>query len=200
MPGHADAEHEQIAEPEGQAGQKADLGDVDRGQAVIRIDPEADRAAGKDGGADIVADGVAGEARHRRDAVGHVVLADGSQREEIVKGQRAERADHAQRGQPDAMRRDLGQRGQDDAGIDALQGPHQVVTARTMMRRLAATPSRFQPILSLKPRPSVVSSRCIHPPGGAAIREGPVTRGDRRRSKAPYAKTHKAKTAPLCSP
>jgi hypothetical protein len=35
-----------------------------------------------------------------------------------------------------------------------------------MMRRLAAIPSRFQPIFSLKPRPSVVSSRCIHPPGG----------------------------------
>ena len=41
-------------------------------QAVVRIDPKPDRAAGEHRGADIVADGVAGEARQRRDPVGHV--------------------------------------------------------------------------------------------------------------------------------
>jgi len=29
MPGHADAQHEEVAEPKGKAGEKADLGDVD---------------------------------------------------------------------------------------------------------------------------------------------------------------------------
>ena len=126
MPGHAAAEHEQIAEPEGEAGEEADLCDVDRGQAVIGIDPEADRAAGKDGGADIVPDRVAGEARQRGDAIGDVGLADGSQREEIIEGQRAERAHHAQRGQRDAMRGDVGERRQDDPGVDPLEGAHQM--------------------------------------------------------------------------
>src|SRR3954451_3625559 len=44
-----------------------------------------------------------------------------------------------------------------------------VVIANAIMRKLAATPSRFQPIHFLKPRPSVVSSPYIHPPGGAAV-------------------------------
>ncbi len=89
---------------------------------MIRIDPEPDRAAGEHGGADIVADGVAGEARQRRGAVGHVRLADGSQREEIIEGQRAERADHAQRGERDVGGRDLRQGRQDHPGIDPLEG------------------------------------------------------------------------------
>src|SRR6266852_8022187 len=48
-----------------------------------------------------------------------------------------------------------------------------VVIAKAMMRRLATIPSRFQPIRFLKPRPSVVSSRCIRPPGEAATIESP---------------------------
>src|SRR6266700_3428580 len=48
-----------------------------------------------------------------------------------------------------------------------------VVIAKAMIRRLAAIPSRLQPIRSLKPRPSVVSSPCIRPPGGAATIESP---------------------------
>ena len=78
MQGHADAEDEGIAEPEGQAGQEADFGDVDRIQPVVRINPEADRAARENGGADIVANGIAGEAGQRRDAVRHVFLAERS--------------------------------------------------------------------------------------------------------------------------
>ncbi|MFK4710882.1 hypothetical protein ABIF56_001584 [Bradyrhizobium elkanii] len=49
-------------------------------------------------------------------------LADRAQREEVVEGQRAERPDHAERRERDPMRRDVGERGENDAGIDALQG------------------------------------------------------------------------------
>ena len=125
MPDHADAEHEQIAEPEGQAGDEADLGDVDRGQAVVGIDPEPDRAAGEHRGAEIVADHIGGEARQRGDAVRHVQLADRTQGKEIVERQSAERADHAQRGEADLARRLLGQRGEDDVVVDTLQGADQ---------------------------------------------------------------------------
>jgi hypothetical protein len=125
MPGEAEPEHQQIAEPEGQSGQKADLGDIDGVQPIVRIDPETDRAAGEHGGADVVADRIAGEARHRCDAVGHMVLADGPQCEEIIKCQRAKRADHAQRGEGDVVRRYIRQRRQNHAGIDALEGADQ---------------------------------------------------------------------------
>ena len=125
MPGHADAEHESVAEPERQAGDEADFRDVDGVEAVIRIDPETDRAAGENRGADIVADGVAGESRQRGDAIGHLRLADGSQREKIIKRQRAERADDAQRCERDPARRYFRHRSQDHAGIDALQRAHQ---------------------------------------------------------------------------
>ena len=84
---HADPEHDQIAEPERQAGEKADLGDVDRVQSPARIDPVAHRAAGKDAGADIVPDRVAGEGRKRIDAVGDLGMADRAHREQIVEGQ-----------------------------------------------------------------------------------------------------------------
>ncbi len=125
MPGHADTEHEGIAEPEGQAGKKADFGDIDGAEPVVRIDPETDRAAGKYRGADIVPDRIAGEARQGCDPVGHVLLADRPQRKEIIESQGTERADHAQRGEHDTMRGDIGQRGQDHAGIDALEGTDQ---------------------------------------------------------------------------
>src|SRR5882757_3861850 len=70
-----------------------------------------------------------------------------------------------------------------------------VVIAKAMMRRLAAIPSRFQPIRFLKPRPSVVSSPCIHPPGRAATSWKPIEAIDgKRRPNRPYAMTHKAKT------
>jgi hypothetical protein len=106
-------------------GEKADLGDVDRAQAVVGINPEADRAAGEYGRADIMSDGVAGEARQRRDTVGYVFLADGPQREEIIERQRTECADHAQRGEGDVAGPYLRQRSQDHAGIDALEGADQ---------------------------------------------------------------------------
>ena len=109
------------------------------GQPVIRIDPEADRAAGEHGGADVVADRVAGEARQRRDAVGHVLLADGSQREEIVECQRAERADHAQRGERDTAAGGISVNAIRITPVSTpLRVRTRVVIAKAMMRRLAA--------------------------------------------------------------
>ena len=122
-------------------------------QAVVRIDPETDRAAGKDGGADIVADGVAGEARQRGDAVGDVLLADGPQREEIIEGQRAERADHAQRGQRNPMRRDFRQRSQDDGGVDALQGVNQMGDRKNDDEETRSDPQPFPADLLLEATP-----------------------------------------------
>ncbi|MGY4420352.1 hypothetical protein ACVWY2_002777 [Bradyrhizobium sp. JR6.1] len=52
-------------------------------------------------------------------------LADRTQREEVIEGQRAERPDHAERRERDPVRRDVGQRGEDDTGVDALQGVDQ---------------------------------------------------------------------------
>ncbi len=160
MPDHADAEHEGVAEPEGEAGDEADLGDVDRREAPVRIDAEADGAAGEDRGADVVADGVAREARQCGDAIGHLRLADGAQREQVVERQRKERAQHAQRGCRDLALRFLRQRRQHDSGVDALQGAEQVhdrdghdQQAGGDAQPLPADPLREE-------RPSPLNSRC----------------------------------------
>ena len=122
MPGHADAEYEQVAEPERQPGDKTDLCDVDGVQPIVRIDPKPDRAAGKHRRADVVADGVAREGCERRDAIGDVILADRPHREEIIKSQGAERPDDAKRGQGDLGGRLFRQRDQDNTGVDAFKG------------------------------------------------------------------------------
>ena len=153
MPGHTAAEHEQIAEPEGEAREKADLCDIDRGQAVVGIDPEPDRAAGEDRGADIMTDGVAGEARHRGDAIGDVRLANGSQCEEIIEGQRAKRPHHAQRGQRDAMRGDLRQRGQDNSGVHPFQGANQRSDRKDNDEETRSDPQPFPADLLLEATP-----------------------------------------------
>ncbi len=153
MPCHAHTEHEQIAEPEGEAREKADFCDIDRGQAIVGIDPEPDRAAREDGGADVVADGVAGEARHCSDAIGDMRLANGSQREEIIEGQRAKRADHAQRGQRDPMRGNVGERSQDNPGVDPLQGLNQMGDRKTDDEETRSDPQPFPADLLLEATP-----------------------------------------------
>ncbi len=125
MDGHADRKHEDVTEPEGEAGQEADFRDVDGVQAVIGLDPKTNGATGEHRGADIVADRIGGEAGERRNAGGDMPLADRSQCKKVIKGQRAEGAEDAERRQPDAAAGDVGERGQDDAGIDALEGAHQ---------------------------------------------------------------------------
>ena len=97
----AEAEHGGVAEPEGQAGNEADLGDLDRVEPERRIDAIAHRAAGEDAGADIVADRIAGEAGERGGRIGNVVAPDRAQREQIVKGQREIAGGDEQRGQHD---------------------------------------------------------------------------------------------------
>ena len=85
--GDADAEHDRIAEPEREAGDKGDLGDVDQGQAPRPIDSESHHAAGEDRRAEIVSDRVAQKSGERRDPVRNVRLADRAQREEIIERQ-----------------------------------------------------------------------------------------------------------------
>ena len=85
---HADPEQGGVAEPEGEPGNKADLGDFDDAQAPGGVDAVAHGAAGEDARANIVSDRIAGEARERRDAIRHVGAADGAQREQIVEGER----------------------------------------------------------------------------------------------------------------
>ena len=104
MIGDAEPEHRGIAEPEGEAGEKADLGDVDRVQPPGRIDAVAHRAAGEDAGADIVADRIGGEGGERVDAVGNVGAADRAHREQVVEGQREIAGGDEQRRQRDLAR------------------------------------------------------------------------------------------------
>ena len=86
--GDAEAEHGDIAEPEGETGHEADLGHLDGVETVGRIDAVAHRAAGEHGGADIVADRIAGEAGQRGDAIGNLAAADRAQGEQVVECQR----------------------------------------------------------------------------------------------------------------
>ena len=97
--GDAQPEHGGIAEPERQAGDKADLGHLDGAEAPGRIDAVAHRAAGEDAGADIVADRIAGEAGKRRDPIGNVAAADRAQRKQVIERQREIAAGDEQRGE-----------------------------------------------------------------------------------------------------
>jgi len=102
--GNPESEHRGIAEPEGQAGKETDLGDIDRVQSPGGIDTVAHRAAGKDAGADIMSDRIAGEGGQRVDAVGNVAAADRANREPIIKCQREITGGNEQRSQHDLMR------------------------------------------------------------------------------------------------
>ena len=121
MTGDPKSEHRGIAEPECQAGQKADLGDVDRVQSPGGIDAIAHRAASEHAGADIMSDRIAGEGGERVDAVGNVGAADRANREQIVERQREIARRHEQRRQHNLVR--LGRLdGLDDlVGVDAPQ-------------------------------------------------------------------------------
>ena len=101
MIGDAQSQHRGIAEPERQAGQKADLGDVDRVQSPGGIDAIAHRAAGEDAGADIVPDRIAGEGGERVDAVGNIGAADRANREQVIECQGEIARGHEQRRQRD---------------------------------------------------------------------------------------------------
>ena len=121
MVGEAEAQHGDVAEPEGQAGDEADLGDLDGVEPPGRIDAIAHRAAGEDAGADVVADRIGGEAGERRDPVGHVLAADRAQREQVVERQREIAGGDEQRGDGDVAVFDRRHRGQHLADVDVVQ-------------------------------------------------------------------------------
>ncbi len=118
---NAQTQHGGVAEPEGQPGDEADLGDLDDGKAPAGIDAVAHRTAGKDAGADIVADGVAGESRQCGDAIWHLGTADRAQREQVVERQRQIAGGDEQSGKNE--RRPIGrfQRVDQRVGIDVAQ-------------------------------------------------------------------------------
>jgi hypothetical protein len=84
---NAEAQHRRIAEPKRQPSDKTQLGDIDRGQAMERIDAIAHGTARECAGADVVADRVAREAGERRHPVRDVGFADRPQGEQIVERQ-----------------------------------------------------------------------------------------------------------------
>ena len=121
MIGDTQPQYRGIAEPEGQAGQKADLGDIDRVQSPGGIDAISHRAAGKDAGADIVPDRIAGEGRKRVDAVGDIGAANRAHREQVIESQREVARSHKQRRQRDLARLGLLDGLDDFVDIDAAQ-------------------------------------------------------------------------------
>jgi hypothetical protein len=141
-----------------------------------------------------VSDGVAGEARQRGDTIGDLGLANGSEREEIIEGERAKRADHAQRGQPDAMRSDFRQSSQDYRGIDTLQGMDQRRDRKHNNEETRSDPEPFPADLLLEATPKRGQQ-----PMHSSSRQGgnknlSQATGDGRN--APCAKTHKPKSRP----
>src|ERR1700688_4505700 len=121
MKGDPEPEHRGVAEPERQAGQKADLGDVDRVQPPGGIDAIAHRTAREDAGADIVPDRIAGEGGKRVDAVGNVAAADRANREPVVEGQREIARGDEQRRQCDLAILGLLDRLDDLVDVDTAQ-------------------------------------------------------------------------------
>jgi hypothetical protein len=119
--GDTQPQHRGIAEPECQAGQKADFGDVDRIQSPRRIDPVAHRAPGEDTGADIVPDRITAEGRERVNAVGNIAAADRANREQVIESQGEVARRHEQPRQKDLARLGLLDGLDDFVGIDAPQ-------------------------------------------------------------------------------
>ena len=117
----AETEHGGVAEPEGQASDKADLRHLDGVEPVSRIDAVAHGATGEYGRADIVADRVAGEAGECGNAIGNFVSADRAQCEPVVECQREIAAGNKQRGAGNLVRARGLQRGEDLIDVDIAQ-------------------------------------------------------------------------------
>jgi len=108
-------------------------------QAVVRMIREADRAAGKTG-RDIVADGVAGEARQRGDAVGTCFLPMVPARKKNPRMSACRRADHASAAIRDGAGGISGQRNQDHARCRRPERGARGRHPKARMRRLAGNP------------------------------------------------------------
>ncbi len=104
MIGDAETKHRGVAKPEGEAGDKADLGDVDCIQSPRGIHAITHCAAGERAGADIVSDRIAGETGKRCDPVRHIATADRPQRKQIVERQREIAGGNKQHRQNDRLR------------------------------------------------------------------------------------------------
>ena len=119
--GNAQAEHRRVAEPEGQAGDKADLRHVDRGESPDRIDAVADRRTGEHARPDVVADRIAGEAGKRGDPIGHGIPPDRAQREQIIERQREIAGRNEQPGQEQVAQRRPSRRPHDLSHVDVVE-------------------------------------------------------------------------------
>src|SRR6185437_15965892 len=138
-------------------------------QLVIRIDAEADGTSGENGGADIVADRIAGEARQCRDPVWHMLLANRSQREKIIERQGTECADYAQRGEHDVVTRYFREGGQDHAGVDAVERADQRRDRKGNDKEACRDPNSFptDPLLETAPQRG---QHVLHLPSGRATK------------------------------
>ena len=93
----AEAEHRCVAQPEGQSGDEAELGDIGGGQPPAGIDAVAHGAPSEDACAHIVADRIAAEASERGRPIRHITSSYGAEREQVVERQREIAARHVQR-------------------------------------------------------------------------------------------------------
>ena len=146
-----------------------------------------------------MADRIGRETGQRRDAVGYLFLADSPQREEIIERQRTECADHAQRGEGDAAGRYFGQRNQDHAGVDALEGTDQSRDCEGNDKQARQDAEAFpaDPFREATPQRSQQSVHSSSRQGGYKLQAFSSDRGGRPPI-APPAMIHKAKT-PRCA-
>jgi len=98
---HPAAQYSKISEPERQPGEKTDLRNIDDAEPELRIYAVPDCPSRDRSGADIVADGVAREARQGGDAVRYLVRSDRAHRKEVVARQRCVGAGDIQHGPGD---------------------------------------------------------------------------------------------------
>src|SRR4029434_9792200 len=87
--GQSEAQSAQIAEPERQPGDEADLRHLDEAQSPWRIDPQTHRATAKQADTQAMSNRRGGEARESGNGVWHLAPADGTQGEVVIEGERA---------------------------------------------------------------------------------------------------------------
>ncbi len=80
----AEAERRDIAEPESESGQKADIGHAHGADAAAGIDPVANDRRYQRNRSDPVRDRIAGKARKCRNTVGNVFASHGMQRKPVI--------------------------------------------------------------------------------------------------------------------
>jgi hypothetical protein len=115
------AQHDDIAEPIGHAGEQSDLGNMDEVHLPERIDAKPYQPAGQGRRAERMADRVACEAGKGDDPERNVALADRMQREQIIADEIAVAGDHEYAGNDDAPGRLRFERGNHFADLDVTQ-------------------------------------------------------------------------------